>query len=121
MPRVSAGPATRRKRKRQLKQAKGYRGARGSLARMARESVLRGMAYATRDRRVKKRMFRRLWAVRINAGARAHGLTYGRLISGLKKSDVVIDRKILADLAVNDDIAFGQLVDVAKGTLEGIE
>ena len=118
MPRVRGGPARRRKRNRQLKDAKGYRGARGRLARIAQESVMRGMAYATRDRRVKKRVFRKLWAVRINAGARAHGLTYGRMIAGLKKADVTLDRKILADLAVHDDIVFGQLVDLAKSAVE---
>ncbi len=114
MPRVKGGFKTRRRRNRVLKLAKGYRGARGKLFRSATEAVDRALNYAFRDRRVKKRDFRALWISRINAAARENGMSYSRLIHGLKKADVALDRKILAQLAVVDPQAFAQIVETAK-------
>jgi len=102
-----------------LKQAKGYYGARGTLYRPANEQVMKSLAYAYRDRRQRKRDFRKLWISRINAAARTNGLSYSRFISGLKNSGLEINRKMLAELAVNDQEAFSQLVDVAKQGLGG--
>jgi large subunit ribosomal protein L20 len=115
MPRVKKSPASRRRRKRFLKLAKGYRGARSRLYRTARETVQRALAYSYRDRKVKKRSFRRLWIVRINAQANQNGISYGKFINGLKEAKVAIDRKMLADLAVNDKKAFAELVKISKG------
>jgi len=114
MPRTKNTVAGRARRKRVLKAAKGYRGGRHSLYRTARETVERAMVYAYRDRRVKKRDFRKLWIARINAAARLNGMSYSRFISGLKKADVDINRKILADMAVNDSAGFKQLTEVAR-------
>lgn len=114
MPRATNHVASRGRRKRILKAARGYRGARSKLFRTAKESVNRGLSYAYRDRRRKKRDFRALWIARINAAARMYGLSYSRLMYGLKKADVDIDRKILADLAVSDPTAFSALVEKAK-------
>jgi large subunit ribosomal protein L20 len=114
MSRVKFAVASRRKRKRYLKAAKGFRGGRGRLIRTVKETVEKGWAYAFRDRRAKKRDFRSLWIVRINAGTRMHGMTYSALVNSLAKAKVTINRKILADLAVNDPIAFGKVVEVAK-------
>lgn len=114
MPRVKNSVATRRRRKRILKLAKGYRGRKSTNFRPANEQVLKSLAYAYRDRRVRKRDFRRLWIARINAGARAHGLSYSRMMHGLKKAGVEVNRKMLAELAVNDPQAFAELVAVAK-------
>lgn len=114
MPRVRHSVAGRRRRKRVLKQAKGYWGGRHRLYTVARDAVTRGMAYATRDRKVRKRDFRRLWVVRINAACRAHGLSYSKLIKGLKSAKVALDRKILADIALHDTGAFQKLVQLAK-------
>ena len=114
MPRVKRGTKARKRRKRVLKQAKGYVGARGNLYRTARETVERGLVYAYRDRRVKKRTFRGLWITRINAGARLSGLSYSQLIKGLKQAGVELDRKILAELAVADLPAFSQIAQLAK-------
>ena len=114
MPRVKRGTKARKRRKKVLKQAKGYVGARGSLYRTARETVERGLVYAYRDRRVKKRTFRGLWITRINAGARLSGLSYSQLIKGLKQAGVELDRKILAELAVSDMPAFSQIAQLAK-------
>jgi len=97
-----------------LKSAKGFFGARGRLHRLAKESVNRAMAFAYRDRKVRKREFRKLWIVRINAAARANGLSYSALMSGIKKADIALDRKVLADLAVNDEAAFAHIASIAK-------
>ncbi len=117
MPRVKGGFKTRRKHKKVLKMAKGYRGGRSKLYRSAVETVSRALNYAYRDRKVRKREFRRLWIVRINAAARQHGLSYSRFIAGLTKAEVEVDRKILADLAVNDPAAFGKFADIASAAL----
>jgi len=117
MPRATNSPASRRRRKRVLKQAKGYWGGRKRLYRTAREAVDRAGAYAYRDRRTRKRDFRRLWIARINAAARQNGLSYSRFMDGLKRADVSVNRKVLADIAVNDAEAFEKLVDVAKAQL----
>ncbi len=114
MPRVKGSSVSRARHKKVLKQAQGYYGARGSLYRPANEQVMKSLAYAYRDRRQRKRDFRKLWISRINAAARTNGLSYSRFISGLKNSGLEINRKMLADLAVNDAEAFSQLVDVAK-------
>ena len=110
MAKVKWAVASRRRRKRLLAQAKGYRGARRLHLLKVKETVMRAKAYRTRDRRVKKRQFRNLWVIRLNAAARARGLTYSRLISAFRKADVRLDRKQLAELAVNDQQAFDQLV-----------
>ncbi|HEX9879868.1 MAG TPA: 50S ribosomal protein L20 [Candidatus Binatia bacterium] len=117
MPRVKRGTKARKRRKKVLKLAKGYVGARGTLYRTARETVERGLVFAYRDRRVKKRKFRGLWVTRINAGARLAGLSYSQLMKGLKKAGVELDRKILADLAVQDMPAFTQIAELAKNHL----
>ena len=117
MARVKRGVQTRRRHKKILKLAKGYYGSRSRTYRSAVQAVLRAGQYAYRDRKVRKRQFRRLWIVRINAGARQHGLSYSRFINGLKKSSIEIDRKVLADIAVWDKAAFGALVDKAKASL----
>ena len=114
MPRVKRGVAAHKRRKRILKRAKGYYGARGNLLKTAREAVEKALKYAYRDRRQRKRQFRRLWIARINAAAREHDLSYSRLIYGLKEAGVEVDRKILAQLAVDDPKAFGELAELAK-------
>jgi large subunit ribosomal protein L20 len=118
MPRVKRAVQSRRRRKKVLKAAKGYVGSKHRLYRTALESVRRALAYAYRDRRTKKREMRSLWIIRINAAARMHGIGYGRLIDGLQKAGVVIDRKMLADIAVSDEAAFGEIVNKAKEALE---
>ena len=117
MPRVKGGFKARRRHKKVLKMAKGYRGGRSKLFRSAVETVDRALNYAYRDRRVRKRDFRRLWIVRINAAARLHGLSYSRFIAGLTQAKVEVDRKILADIAVNDPAAFGKYADIASAAL----
>ena len=117
MPRAKRGFKARRRRKKILKLAKGFVGGRRRLYRQARETVERSLVYAYRDRRTKKRMFRRLWNIRINAAARLNGLSYSRLIHGLGQADVAIDRKILASLAVHDPDAFAAVTNVAKQKL----
>jgi large subunit ribosomal protein L20 len=114
MPRAVNNVASRRRRKKILKLAKGYRGARGRLLRAASEAVDRALKFAYRDRKVKKREFRRLWIVRINAAARSYNLSYSKLIMGLKKANVGLDRKILADLAVNEPQVFSQIANFAR-------
>jgi len=114
MPRVKRGVAARKRRNRILEQAKGYYGARSKLLKTAREAVEKGWRYAYRDRKQKKRTFRALWITRINAAARENGLSYSTLINGLKRANVEVDRKILAQLAVTDPKAFGELADLAK-------
>jgi large subunit ribosomal protein L20 len=118
MPRTKSSVSSRRRRKKVLKAAKGYVGSKHRLYRTALESVRRALAYAYRDRRTKKRDMRSLWITRINAAARMNGMGYGRLMDGLKKAGVSIDRRILADLAVNDEAAFKEVVQTAKGALE---
>lgn len=117
MPRVKGGPKTRQRRKKVLKKAKGYVGGRRRLFRTAKETVLRAGAFAYRDRRAKKRRFRSLWIIRINAGARALGLSYSAFMRGLKKAGIELDRKILAELAVKDQAAFARLAETAKAHL----
>ena len=111
---VKRGFKARRRRNKVLKLAKGYRGARSKLFRSATEAVDRALNYAFRDRRVKKRDFRSLWIVRINAASRINGLSYSKFIFGLKKADVQIDRKVLADIAVTDPNGFAQIAALAK-------
>lgn len=114
MARVKHAVSSRKRHKRLLKQAKGAWGKRSKLVRRARETVFRGMAYATRDRKVRKRDFRRLWITRIRAGCEAEGMLYSRFIAGLKSANVMLDRKIMADLAAIDADAFRELVQLAK-------
>ncbi|MDP3919384.1 MAG: 50S ribosomal protein L20 [Candidatus Omnitrophota bacterium] len=114
MPRSTNAPASRRRRKKVLKRAKGFFSGRRKLFRTARETVIRAMVYATRDRKVRKREFRRLWQARIGARSREFGLSYSVFISGLIKAKVELDRKSLAELAVRDADAFQQLVELAK-------
>ena len=114
MPRVTRGARGTRKRKRILKMAEGYQGARGRLLRSARLAVERALQYAYRDRRVRKRESRRLWITRINAAARTHDITYSRFMEGLRKANVTLDRKVLADIAVHDAEGFADLVQIAK-------
>ncbi len=114
MPRVKNGVAHHARKKKYMEAAKGARGARSKLYKAAKENVERGMAYAYRDRRKKKGEFRALWITRINAAARLNGLSYNRLMAGLKKGGVEVNRKILADLAVRDADAFARLAEVAK-------
>jgi large subunit ribosomal protein L20 len=118
MARVKRGFKARRRRNKVLKMAKGFRGARSKLFRSAVEAVDRSLKYAYRDRKAKKRDFRSLWIVRINAAARENGLTYGRLIHGLKKAGVQLDRKVLAELAVSDPSGFSSIVEQAKAQLQ---
>ena len=114
MPRVKGGSKSRQRRKKILKLAKGYVGGRGRLYRSARDTVERALAFSYRDRRVRKREFRGLWIIQINAGARLNGLSYSQLMKGLRQAGVELDRKILADLAVADSHAFGQIAQLAK-------
>lgn len=114
MPRVKRGYTLRRRRKRLLKIAKGFRGPRGNLYRIAREAVDRALNYAYRDRRARKRDFRRLWIARINAAARINDMSYSRLIAGLAKANVAIDRKMLSDMAISDPGAFSRLAAIAR-------
>jgi large subunit ribosomal protein L20 len=115
MARVKRGVAAHKRHKRLLNAAEGRKGAKSRLIKPAREALLHALSYATRDRKQRKRKMRELWIVRINAAARQNGLTYGQFISGLKKAEVGIDRKILADLAIRDAAVFGQIVELAKG------
>ena len=118
MPRVKRGPKRAAKRKKILKLSKGYFGVKSNAYRMAKQQVDKSLGYAYRDRRQRKREMRRLWIVRINAAARLHGLSYSRLIAGLKAAGSDLDRKILADLAVRDERAFAEIAALAKGALE---
>ena len=117
MPRVRRGFKARQRRNKVLKLAKGYRGARSKLFRSATEAVDRALKYAFRDRRVKKRDFRSLWITRINAAARINGLSYSKLIHGLKQAKIEIDRKVLADLAVSDPAGFAAVAGAAKSSM----
>ncbi|WP_448384134.1 50S ribosomal protein L20 [Desulfosoma sp.] len=114
MPRVKKAVKSRQRRKKILDMAKGYRGGRSKLLRTAKETVQRALVYAYRDRKVRKRDFRSLWIMRINAAARRHGMSYGRFMDGLKKAQVTLDRKVLAGLAVHDPDVFAKLVALAK-------
>ncbi|GBE05150.1 MAG TPA: 50S ribosomal protein L20 [Nitrospirae bacterium] len=118
MPRVRGGYKTNRRRKKVLKMAKGYYGAKSRLYKSATEAVDKALRYAYRDRRVKKREFRSLWIVRINAALRALGMTYGQFINGISKAKIGLNRKILADIAVRDPHAFGELAKMAGGQTE---
>ena len=115
--RVKGGTTTRRRHKKIIKMTKGQWGTRSKLFRRANESMMKSYWYAYRDRRVRRREFRRLWIARINAATRANGMSYSQFIHGLKKADVQLDRKVLADLAVREPAAFTQVVDVAKEAL----
>jgi large subunit ribosomal protein L20 len=117
MPRVKRSITAKKKRRKILKMAKGYFGARSRLLKTATEAVERAMKYAYRDRRARKRDFRKLWIARINAAARFHEISYSRLIDGMKKAGVEIDRKTLAELAVHDPSGFCEIVNIAKGKL----
>jgi large subunit ribosomal protein L20 len=117
MPRATNGPASRARRKKLLEQAKGFRGRRSKLFRYAKNAVMKAKYWAFRDRKTRKRNFRMLWQQRINAAARAHGLTYSRFIEGLKASGIDLDRKVLSDIAVKDESAFKTLVAKAKAAL----
>jgi large subunit ribosomal protein L20 len=119
MPRIKRGVTARARHKKVLKEAKGYYGARRKVFRVAKQAVIKAGQYAYRDRRQKKRQFRALWIARINAGARANGISYSRMIDGLKKAGVEIDRKMLADLAIFDKPAFTALAEKAKASLPG--
>ena len=114
MARVKRGVTAHKRHKRLLNAAEGRKGTNRKLVKRARESELHALAYATRDRKQRKRDMRELWIIRINAAARLNGITYGKLIAGLKKADVALDRKILADLAVRDASTFTQIAEVAK-------
>lgn len=117
MPRVKRGVQARAKHKKVLKKAKGYYGARSRVYRVAKQAVIKAGQYAYRDRRQKKREFRSLWIVRINAAARLNGLSYSRLINGLHKANIEVDRKVLADIAMHDETAFAKLATAAKEAL----
>ena len=117
MARVKRGVQAKARHKKVLKQAKGFRGARSRTYKVAKQAVMRAGQYAYRDRRVKKRVFRSLWIVRINAAARENGLTYSKLIAGLKKANIDLDRKVLASIAVNDKEAFSQIAEQSKANL----
>ncbi len=118
MPRATNGPASRKRRKRVLLRAKGFRGFRSKLFRYAKDAVYKARQYEYRDRKKRKGQFRRLWIQRINAGSRAQGLTYSRFIEGLNAAEIAVDRKILADLAVNDIESFNTFCEAAKQALE---
>ncbi|PDM37497.1 50S ribosomal protein L20 [Bacillus cereus] len=114
MPRVKGGTVTRQRRKKVIKLAKGYYGSKNTLFKVANQQVMKSLMYAFRDRRQKKRDFRKLWITRINAAARMNGLSYSRLMHGLKNAGIEVNRKMLADLAVHDEKAFAELATVAK-------
>jgi len=117
MPRVKRGVTAKARHNKVLSRAKGYRGARKNVFRVANQAVMKADQYAYRDRRQRKRQFRTLWIVRINAAARIHDLSYSRLIDGLSRANIQLDRKVLADMAVNDEVAFAALAERAKTAL----
>jgi len=117
MPRVKRGVTAHARHKKVLKQAKGYYGARSRVLRVAKQAVTKAGQYAYRDRRVKKRTFRQLWITRINAQSRVEGLSYSRLIAGLKKANIELDRRVLSDIAIHDKAAFAAVVAQAKAAL----
>ncbi|MBA3590718.1 50S ribosomal protein L20 [Methylibium sp.] len=114
MPRVKRGVTASARHKKVLALAKGFRGRRKNVYRIAKQAVMKAGQYAYRDRRNRKRVFRRLWIARINAASRSHGITYSRFMAGIKKAAIEIDRKMLADMAVNDPAAFGSIVEKVK-------
>ena len=114
MARVKRGVTAHKRHKRLLDAAEGRKGTRSRLIKPAREALLHALSYATRDRKQRKRQMRELWIIRINAGVRQHGMTYGQFVAGLKKAEIELDRKTLADLAVRDAATFGRIVDLAK-------
>ncbi len=116
MPRVKNSVPSRQRRRKVLKEAKGFRGASSKLYRSATVAVDRARAYAFRDRKVRKREFRRLWITRINAAAREHGMSYSQFMGGVHKAGIELDRKILADMAVNDPASFARVAEMAKGS-----
>ena len=118
MPRVKGGNTTRKRRQKILKLAKGFRGGRSKLYRTAKNAVIKALTYAYRDRRRRKRDFRRIWVIRINAAVREHGLSYSRFIYGLKKANIRLDRRVLANLAIEDSQGFADIVTVVKSALE---
>ncbi|HEV8602769.1 MAG TPA: 50S ribosomal protein L20 [Gaiellaceae bacterium] len=118
MPRVKRSVHARKKRRKVLEQAKGYWGLKSKSYRYAKEQVEHSLVYAYRDRKAKKRTFRQLWIIRINAAARQHDLSYNQFIAGLKKAEIELDRKVLADLAVSDPAAFGKIAERAKAALQ---
>ena len=117
MARVKRSVHGKKKRREVLEAAKGYRGLKNNTYRKAKEQMMKSLSYAYRDRRVRKRDFRRLWIIRINAGARQNGLSYNQFMHGLRKAEIELDRKVLADLAVSDPKAFGTLAEAAKAAL----
>ena len=117
MPRIKRGVTARARHKKVLALAKGFRGRRGNVFRIAKQAVMKAGQYAYRDRRAKKRVFRQLWIARINAAARANGLTYSQFINGLNKAQIGLDRKVLADIAVHDEVAFAAIVNQVKAKL----
>ena len=117
MPRVKRGVTAHARHKKILKLAKGFRGRRKNVFRIAKQAVMKAGQYAYRDRRTRKRVFRQLWIARINAASRGMGLTYSKFMAGLKKANIDIDRKVLADMAVNDPAAFGSIVEKVKAQL----
>lgn len=119
MARVKRGVVRRARHNKVLKEAKGYYGARSKVFKVAKQAVIKAGQYAYRDRRQRKRQFRSLWIARINAAARAHGLSYSRLIHGLSRAEIEVDRKVLADIAVNDPEAFAAVATAAKEALAG--
>jgi len=118
MPRVKGGTVTRQRRKRILKLAKGYYGSKHALFKVAKQQVIKSGQYAYRDRKQKKREFRKLWIARINAAARLNGLSYSKLMHGLKVAGIEVNRKMLSDLAIHDEAAFAQFADQAKTALQ---
>lgn len=118
MSRVKGGTVTRARRKKVIKLAKGYFGAKRTLYKTAKQQVMKSGQYAFRDRRQRKRDFRKLWITRINAAARNHGMSYSKLMNGLKQADIDINRKMLSEIAISDDKAFGELVEKAKAALK---
>ena len=117
MARVKRGVVAKARHKKVLRQAKGYYGARSRTFKVAKQAVIKAGQYAYRDRRQRKRQFRALWITRINAAARLHGMSYSQLISGLKRADIEVDRKVLADIAVHDPEAFGAIAEAARDAL----
>ncbi|MEM6278794.1 MAG: 50S ribosomal protein L20 [Verrucomicrobiota bacterium] len=118
MPRATNAPASRKRRNRILKKAKGFRGSRSKLYRTAKDAVTKSQQWAYRDRKNRKRTFRRLWIARIGAGARNNGMTYSRFMEGLTAAGIELDRKVLSDLAIEDEAAFASLVEKSKSALE---
>ncbi len=119
MPRVRPGHATSRRRRKILKAAKGYRGARSKLFRVAKQAVIKAGQYAYRDRRARKREFRALWVTRVSAACRARGISYSHFMAGLKNANVILNRKMLSEIAIADAPAFDKLVELAKGASQG--